>query len=143
MSDRGTRWGVLPSYWSYQGQLTETSPETEAALLAAMGAIGENPPHARRLKVPPDPCAIAPNRAWGWAVQLYAARSRDSWGIGDMADLRRLAKWSRKQGAEVLLLNPLGAQTPILPYEASPYYASSRRFRNTMYLRIEEIEGAE
>jgi 4-alpha-glucanotransferase len=60
-----------------------------------------------------------------------------------MADLRRLAKWSRKHGAEVLLLNPLGAQTPILPYEASPYYTSSRRFRNTMYIRIEEVEGAE
>ena len=143
MSERAKRWGVLPSYWSYQGQLTETSAETEDAILKAMGASGENPPRARRLKLPPEPCATGPNRAWGWAVQLYAARSRDSWGIGDMADLRRIAKWSRKQGAEVLLLNPLGAQTPILPYEASPYYASSRRFRNTMYIRIEEVEGAE
>ena len=143
MSERGKRWGVLPSYWSWQGQLNETTVETEDAILRAMGALGENPPRPRRLKLPPDPCAIAPNRAWGWAVQLYAARSRDSWGIGDMADLRRLAKWSRKQGAEVLLLNPLGAQTPILPYEASPYYASSRRFRNTMYIRVEEVEGAE
>jgi 4-alpha-glucanotransferase len=143
MSERAKRWGVLPSYWSYEGQLTETRAETEDAILKAMGAVGENPPRARRLKLPPDPCAIGPTRAWGWAVQLYAARSRDSWGIGDMADLRRLASWSRKQGAEVLLLNPLGAQTPILPYEASPYYASSRRFRNTMYIRIEEVEGAE
>jgi len=143
MSERGQRWGVLPSYWSYKGQLTETPAEAENAILKAMGASGENPPRARRLKLPPEPCAIGPNRAWGWAVQLYAARSRDSWGIGDMADLRRLAQWSRKQGAEVLLLNPLGAQTPILPYEASPYYTSSRRFRNTMYLRIEEIDGAE
>ena len=143
MSERAKRWGVLPSYWSHQGQLTETPAETEDAILKAMGASGENPPRARRLKLPPEPCATGPNRAWGWAVQLYAARSRDSWGIGDMADLRRIAKWSRKQGAEVLLLNPLGAQTPILPYEASPYYASSRRFRNTMYIRIEEVEGAE
>ena len=143
MSERGERWGVLPSYWSWQGQLTKTSPETEEAILKAMGASGENPPRARRLKLPPEPCAVAPNRAWGWAVQLYSARSRESWGIGDMADLRRLAKWSRKQGATVLLLNPLGAQTPILPYEASPYYTSSRRFRNTVYLRIEEIDGAE
>ncbi len=143
MSERAKRWGVLPSYWSYQGQLTETSAETEDAILKAMGASGENPPRARRLKLPPDPCAIGPNRAWGWAVQLYAVRSKDSWGIGDMADLRRLAQWSRKQGAEVILLNPLGAQTPILPYEASPYYNSSRRFRNTMYIRIEEVDGAE
>ena len=60
-----------------------------------------------------------------------------------MADLRRLAQWSRKQGASHVLLNPLGAQTPLHPYQASPYYASSRRFRNTMYIRIEEVEGAE
>ena len=143
MSERAERWGVLPSYWGYRGQLNQTTAETEAAILAAMGAEGERPRHVRRLKLPPEPCNPAPNRAWGWAVQLYAVRSKDSWGIGDMADLRRLAQWSRKQGGEVLLLNPLGAQTPIHPYEASPYYASSRRFRNTMYIRVEEVEGAE
>src|SRR3977135_1502896 len=112
MRARGAREGVLPSDWTYQGQLIETSPETEGAILAAMGASSEHPPRARRHKLPPDRCSTAPNRAWGWAVQLYAMRSKDSWGIGDMADLRRLAQWSRRQGASVILLNPLGAQTP-------------------------------
>jgi 4-alpha-glucanotransferase len=143
MSDRALQWGVLPEYWSYQGQRVETSTETEEAILAAMGASTEHPPRGRRYKVPDGPCVTGPDRGWGWAVQLYAVRSRDSWGIGDMADLRRLAHWSRKQGASVLLLNPLGAQTPTLPHQASPYYASSRRFRNTLYLRIEEVDGAE
>jgi 4-alpha-glucanotransferase len=143
MTERGERWGVLPSYWSYQGQQVPTSTETEAAILASMGANGEHPPRGRRYKVAAGPCVTAPDRAWGWAVQLYAMRSRESWGIGDMADLRRLARWSRKQGASHVLLNPLGAQTPLHPYQASPYYASSRRFRNTMYIRVEEVEGAE
>jgi 4-alpha-glucanotransferase len=143
MSERGERWGLLPSYWSYQGQQIGTSTETEAAILAAMGATGEHPPRGRRYKVAAGPCVTGPDRAWGWAVQLYAMRSRDSWGIGDMADLRHFAKWSRKQGASVLLLNPLGAQIPIQPYQASPYYSSSRRFRNTMYIRIDEVEGGE
>src|ERR1700694_144327 len=142
MTDRATRWGVLPSYWSYQGQLVETPTETEDVILNAMGATGERPPRARRHRLPPDTCATGPNRAWGWAIQLYAMRSRDSWGIGDMADLRRLARWSRRQGASVILLNPLGAQNPTLPHQAPPYYSSSRRFRNTLYLRVEEIEGA-
>jgi hypothetical protein len=40
MSERGERWGVLPSYWSWEGQLNETRAETEDAILRAMGAAG-------------------------------------------------------------------------------------------------------
>jgi len=143
MSERGERWGVLPSYWSYQGHQVDTSRETEQAILTAMGASGDHPSRGRRFKVAAGPCVTGPDRAWGWAVQLYGLRSKESWGIGDMADLRRFGQWSRQEGASVILLNPLGAQTPIHPYQASPYYASSRRFRNTMYIRIEEVDGAE
>lgn len=143
MLDRAGRWGILPAYHGWQGNLVETSPETRDAILAAIGATRDRPPRVRRpKKLPAEPCSPPPERAWGWAVQLYALRSRDSWGIGDLADLRRFGRWSRHQGASIALLNPLGAQTPALPYEPSPYYASSRRFRNMLYLRIEEIEGA-
>jgi 4-alpha-glucanotransferase len=143
MSDRALRWGVIPRYFSYRGDVVETSHATEDAILAAMGAGGERPPSARRHKLPAESCAPPPERVWGWAVQLYAVRSRESWGVGDLADLRRFGRWTKRQGGSVILLNPLGAQTPILPYEPSPYYASSRRFRNTLYLRVEEVDGAE
>jgi 4-alpha-glucanotransferase len=95
-----------------------------------------------RLIVSPGRCRLpARERAWGWAVQLYAARSRESWGIGDLADLRRLAGWSaRDLGADVLLLNPLTA--PVVDEATSPYFPSSRRYRNALYLRIEEVPGA-
>jgi 4-alpha-glucanotransferase len=108
-----------------------------------MGAKADRPPRQRRPKLPDLPCDPAPGRTWGWAVQLYALRSLDSWGVGDLADLRRFAHWSRKSGASLLLLNPLGAQTPTLPYQPSPYYSSTRRFRNVIYLRVEEVEGAD
>jgi len=143
MVDRAGRWGILPAYHGWQGNLVETTPATRDAILAAMGATTDRPPRVRRpKKVPSEPCAPAPERAWGWAIQLYALRSRASWGVGDLADLRRFGRWSRRKGASIVLLNPLGAQTPTLPYQPSPYYASSRRFRNIVYLRIEEIEGA-
>jgi 4-alpha-glucanotransferase len=96
----------------------------------------------RLLIVSPGRCHLPPDlRTWGWAVQLYAARSRKSWGIGDLADLRRLAAWSRRLGAGMCLLNPLHATVPDFP-QASPYYPSSRCFRNPLYLRIEEVPGA-
>ena len=143
MSERSIRWGVLPRYFGYRGDVIETPPETEEAILAAMGAVGDNPPRARRRAIPPGKCEPPPGRAWGWAAQIYAARSRESWGIGDLADLRRLGRMARSQGASVLLINPLGAQPPTPHQEPCPYYSSSRRFLNTLYLRIEELPGAE
>jgi len=92
--------------------------------------------------VTPGQCRV-PDATWGWAVQLYAARSQQSWGMGDLADLRELAQWSAGLGAGLVVLNPLDADWPVLPQEPSPYYPSSRRFLNPLYLRIEEIPGAE
>jgi 4-alpha-glucanotransferase len=143
MSERSLRWGVLPRYFGYRGDVVETTPETEEEVLAAMGATGDHPPRVRRQEIPPARCQSAPSRAWGWAAQIYAIRSRESWGIGDFADLRRLGRVLKSQGASVLLINPLGAQPPTPHQEPCPYYASSRRFLNTLYLRIEEVPGAE
>ena len=94
------------------------------------------------LLVAPPRCPLPRGwRTWGWAVQLYAARSRASWGMGDLADLRRLAAWSAELGAGALLVSPLGASNPAPDPEPSPYYPSSRRFRDPLYLAIEEVPG--
>jgi 4-alpha-glucanotransferase len=94
------------------------------------------------LVVSPGRCHLPDDfRAWGFAAQLYAARSRASWGIGDLADLARLARWTRSLGGGVLMVNPLTAPTPVPPIEPSPYYPSSRRYRNPLFLRIEELPG--
>jgi 4-alpha-glucanotransferase len=97
-----------------------------------------------RLIVSPGRCYLPEDwHSWGWAVQLYALRSAESWGIGDLVDLQRLAHWSAtSMGAEVLLMNPLNAATPVLPQEPSPYFPSSRRYRNLLYLRIDAVPGA-
>jgi 4-alpha-glucanotransferase len=95
-----------------------------------------------RLIVTPDRCHVAEvDRSWGWTVQLYATRSSASWGIGDLGDLRTLAKWSAQLGAGYLAINPLHAPRPLADPEPSPYFPSSRRFRNPLYLRIEDIPG--
>ncbi len=123
--------------------MVETTPAAEAAILDAMGANTDTPPPQPEPQLPHDRCEEAPERTWGWAIQLYALRSRNSWGIGDLADLRRFARWSRGAGAALILLNPLGAQTPGLRYQSSPYYASTRRFRNVVFLCVGEVEGAD
>jgi 4-alpha-glucanotransferase len=98
----------------------------------------------RRLIVSPGRCWLPEgHRAWGWAVQLYATRSRDSWGIGDLADLRAVRRMAAEQGAGFLLINPLHAVAPIPQQEASPYLPATRRFRNPLYLRVPEVPGAD
>ena len=95
------------------------------------------------LIVAPETCFLPESlRTWGWAIQLYAARSRRSWGIGDLADLRRLGTWAARMGAGIALINPLAAASPLIPQQPSPYFPSSRRFRSPLYLRIEEVDGA-
>jgi len=75
-------------------------------------------------------------RAWGWAAQLYAVRSRASWGIGDLGDLAGLLAATAPLGAGFALLNPLHAA---MPTEPSPYNPSSRVFRNPLYLHVEDV----
>lgn len=97
----------------------------------------------RRLIVSPGRCWLPEDRAWGWAVQLYATRSRASWGIGDLADLRSVRRMAADQGAGFVLINPLHAVAPTAQQEASPYLPATRRFLNPIYLRVSEVPGAD
>jgi len=119
------------------GTLPEDFPLGYHRVLTAEG-------HDRLLVVSPGRCWLPEDwRAWGWAVQLYATRSRHSWGLGDLADLGAVRAWAQTQGAGFLLVNPLHAVAPTVPQEASPYLPVTRRFRNPLYLRVEDVPGAD
>jgi 4-alpha-glucanotransferase len=87
----------------------------------------------------PTRLELPSERAWGWMVQLYSLRSRHSWAIGDYADLRTVVETTAADGAGVVLLNPLHAETPVPPINPSPYSPSSRRFRSALYLHVEDV----
>ena len=87
----------------------------------------------------PARLTLPQERSWGWMVQLYSLRSGRSWGIGDYADLRTVLDASTADGAGVVLLNPLHAETPVAPIKPSPYSPSSRRFRSPLYLHVEDV----
>ncbi|MCI4675673.1 4-alpha-glucanotransferase [Candidatus Mycolicibacterium alkanivorans] len=86
------------------------------------------------------PPRLGARRSWGLATQLYSVRSKNSWGIGDLADLTDLAVWAGfRHGAAYVLVNPLHAAAPTRPMEPSPYLPTSRRYTNPLYLRVEDI----
>ena len=104
----------------------------------------EQPDGGRRaLIVSPGSCYLpADLRTWGWAAQLYGLRSKTSWGIGDLGDLSTFTAWAASRGAGTVMINPLGATTPGRPVQPSPYYPSSRSFRNPLYLSVDRMDGA-
>jgi 4-alpha-glucanotransferase len=86
------------------------------------------------------PEALQSRRAWGLMSQMYSVRSRQSWGIGDLADLANMAAWvAHDLQADFVLVNPLHAAEPVAPMEPSPYLPTSRRFINPIYIRVEDI----
>jgi 4-alpha-glucanotransferase len=191
-----SRWNIDRGYHDAAGRWRQPPPGTLDAILAAMGADGDDHPDdrpssiqtvrldhplppvphgilrledggempvggalpadtpigyhqleprdgpARRFVVSPGTCPVPPGRQWGWAAQLYAARSRSSWGMGDLADLAEINRWGRRVGADLTLLNPLHAAPPGPSQQPSPYFASSRCFDNPIYLRVEDVPGA-
>jgi len=79
-------------------------------------------------------------RQWGFAVQLYSLRSKESWGHGDLHDLARLARWSAADlGAGFVVINPLHAAEPLPPVSPSPYLPMTRLFTSPLYLRVEDV----
>src|SRR6266540_357887 len=150
--------GVSSRFRLANGRWNRVRPETLEAVLAAMGvepgvpATGGADPGApatpsgapvlvarrgREAGHLPDRLAGG-GRARGWAAQLYALRSRRSWGIGDLGDLARLAGGPDRP--DFVLLSPLHYAPAT---GDSPYYPSSRIFHNPLYLEVETVPEVE
>jgi len=77
----------------------------------------------------------------GIAISLYGLRSQANWGIGDLGDLKEFIRWAvGTLRLDVVGLNPLHAISNRQPYNISPYFPSSRYYRNFIYLDIESME---
>jgi 4-alpha-glucanotransferase len=93
-----------------------------------------------------EPADIAKGaRLWGVAVQLYALRSENNWGIGDFTDLAELLRLAAAAGAGFVGISPVHALFPSDPTLYSPYSASSRHALNVMFIDVAsvlEVQGS-
>lgn len=80
-----------------------------------------------------------PPRSFGWSIQLYAARTERSWGIGDFGDLAKLSKLAGHSGAGFVLTCPLHAGNMGSDPLASPYSPSSREWLQVLYIAVDKI----
>ena len=99
---------------------------------------------SRLLVVAPPRCHCPDDlRIFGLVAQLYATRSRRSWGIGDLGDLALTGRLARRLGAQMLLSSPLHAVLPLAPVQPSPYSPVSRLYRNPLHLDVMALPGAD
>jgi 4-alpha-glucanotransferase len=99
------------------------------------------------LIVTPGKCWLPPEiergkRLWGVAAQLYLLKSNTNWGIGDYADLSRLAHLLVGSGAQAIGLNPLHAMFVDDPEHASPYSPASRLLLNVLNIDVMAVAEA-
>ncbi len=80
-----------------------------------------------------DPAAEQEALTGVW-VQLYAVRSERNAGVGDFGDIPELCRILSEKGISVLGVNPIHSLFPSDPSLISPYYPSSRYFKNWLYI---------
>jgi 4-alpha-glucanotransferase len=139
--------GIAPEYENWRHERVQVPAATLEALLAALDLASAPAGRDDRAETTAEQVtslagipSLPEHRTWGFTVQLYSVRSRQSWGHGDLGDLAELAAWSaRELGAGFILLNPLHAAEPVPPVSPSPYLPMTRMFTSPLYLRAEDI----
>jgi 4-alpha-glucanotransferase len=98
--------------------------------LQAAGVLG----HALILSAPSRLTTDPDERSWGGFLPLYALRSADSRGCGDLSDLGALAAWIGERGGRSVCTLPLLATFLDGPlFQPSPYVPASRLGWNELF----------
>jgi len=109
---------------------------------------GEN----RKLEVPPGPGQLSvlndgfarvPADTWrgaGVAIPVFSLRTEQSFGVGEFADLRKLADWCQTVGLRVIQILPVNDTTSTHTWTDSyPYSAISAFALNPIYLKLAAV----
>lgn len=122
--------------------LTGAAVTGPAGVAPSPGYYHLHTPAGRRLVISAPERLPQPVRGWGWAVQVYAARSRGSWGIGDFGDLATITRAAKSAGATSVLISPVHAAAPVDAQQSSPYSPTSRQWLQLLHIAIEDVPGA-
>lgn len=144
ISQRLAQLGIQSEYRGMDGRMCRPPETTLHDLMRALDDGDELPVAPTMLEAPKDVRCYRPareDRVWGVAAQLFQLRSSRNWGIGDFADLERLAQIMGAAGADFIGLNPLHALFLSDPAQCSPFSPSDRRVLNPLYIAVDRVEG--
>jgi glycogen operon protein len=146
LSSRAENAGVHANYEGAAGQRRLAPASTLVRLLAHLQPRGPASPTSPA-RAPPQ-CWLHADlagsaRRWLLSVQCYGLSSKQSWGIGDFADLGRIAEIAAAAGAAGVMLSPLHAPRLSTPDRASPYSPSSRFALNPLLISLPLLDEDE
>ena len=140
LTAQAERFGIEPGYHDVFGGWHPLTETTLKRLVTAIAEPGNTPVQALPTGESHRPAFQGDGRRhWAPAVQLYAVRSRRTWGHGDFTDLKWLVGFAARHGAAAVGLNPLHALFPDRPENASPYGPNTRLFLNPLYIDVEAL----
>src|SRR4051794_24661725 len=88
----------------------------------------------------PPPSRFAHGRHAGVIIPLFSIPSQRSWGIGEIADLPRLAAWLASGGFDFVQLLPINEMER---GQNSPYSALSAMALDPLYVSLEDLPDFE
>src|SRR5882672_8927955 len=83
---------------------------------------------------------LSGRRRSGLLIPLFAFPSTNSWGIGDIADIPKIAGWLAAAGQRVLQLLPLNEMAP---GQQSPYSAISAMAIDPVFISLPAVPDFE
>ncbi|MDX9715074.1 MAG: 4-alpha-glucanotransferase [Dissulfurispiraceae bacterium] len=96
-----------------------------------------------KIIIAPDKCylpdSLRNQKQWGLMVNLYALRTDNNLGIGNIGQLQEIIIKSSKLGSSFVGINPLNAIPNNMPFGISPYSPVSRLYKNFIYIDLESV----
>jgi 4-alpha-glucanotransferase len=86
-----------------------------------------------------------PNDTWkgaGLAIPVFSLRSKNSFGVGEFADLKLLADWAKEAGLKLIQILPINDTIATHTWTDSyPYAAISAFALNPLYINLAKVAG--
>ena len=78
----------------------------------------------------------------GVSIPVFSLRSKESFGVGEFADIKLLVDWSKKVGLKLIQILPVNDTTATHKWiDSYPYSAISAFALHPMYLNLEQAAG--
>jgi len=99
----------------------------------------------KKVTVIHDGFVYLPNNTWkgaGVAIPVFSLRTKNSFGVGEFADLKSLVDWAKPAGLKLIQILPVNDTTATHTWTDSyPYAAISAFALHPLYINLEKVAG--